>query len=212
MLFLSNRGGGGGGGGNSGGSSSGGGGGSSWFSSAEKKDPADLAKEWKRNLQKEMRHLDRDILNLKRQEDRAMKECKALAKKNQLSSAKVLAKEIARTRKTIERMHTSKAQMNSVCNNLQTSMCKCNPYDYNILSFPYNIFNCVSLAMLKMQGCIAKSADIMHAMNELVNIKDLKESMGSMAREMERAGLIEEMMSETMDMMDVSVLFSVVTL
>lgn len=124
MLFLANRGGGGGGGSSSSGGG-GGGGGSGWFSSAPKKDPAELAKEWKRNLQKEMRHLDRDILNIKRQEDRAMKECKALVKKNQVAAAKVLAKEIANTRRTVERMYTSKAQMNSVCNNLQTTMCKC---------------------------------------------------------------------------------------
>ncbi len=101
------------------------GGGSSSSSSASKKgDAFELGKEWKRNLQKEARKIDRDILNIKRQEDRAMKECQKLAKANQLSAAKILAKEIVRTRKTTERMYTTKAQLNSVANNLQTSMCK----------------------------------------------------------------------------------------
>lgn len=75
------------------------------------------------------------------------------------------------------------------------------------MMIPYNPVNThifTIVAMLKLQGCLAKSADIMHAMNELVSIKDMKESMGTMAREMERAGLIEELIGDTMDMMDVS--------
>lgn len=124
MLFLANSGG--------GKSSSSGSSGGSFFSSAPKKDPVDLAKEWKRNLQKEMRNIDRDILNIKRQEDRALKECKALVKKNHVSAAKILAKEVANTRKTITRMYTAKAQLNSVSNQLQTSVCK---YYYFLSSF-----------------------------------------------------------------------------
>ncbi|RYH27247.1 hypothetical protein EON65_13660 [archaeon] len=87
-------------------------------------DPQELAKEWKRNLQKEMRKIDRDIAGIKREEDRAVKECKRLAKANQLSSARILAKQIAATRKTVDRMHTTKAQLNSVSMNLQASACK----------------------------------------------------------------------------------------
>lgn len=71
-----------------------------------------------------MRRLDRDILNIKREEDKAVKEVKALIKKNQHNAAKVLAKQVVQTRRTTERLYTTKAQMNSVCNNLQTSMCK----------------------------------------------------------------------------------------
>jgi charged multivesicular body protein 3 len=117
--------------------SSGGGGKSSGNSPStakkSKDDPVELAKEWKRNLQKEVRKMDRDILAIKRQEDRAKKECQKLAKQNQLSSAKILAKEIVRTRKTIERMYVSKAQLNSVANNLQTSMCKSSCSDHPLL-------------------------------------------------------------------------------
>lgn len=39
--------------------------------------------------------------------------------------------------------------------------------------------------MVKVQGCIQKSADIMHTMNELVKVKDMSETMRQMAREME---------------------------
>eukprot|EP01031_Cornospumella_fuschlensis_P043931 gene43931-53711_t len=142
-------------------------------------DPQELAKEWKRNLQKEMRKIDRDIAGIKREEDRAVKECKRLAKANQLSSARILAKQIAATRKTVERMHTTKAQLNSVSMNLQASA-----------------------SMMKVQGCISKSADIMHSMNQLVSVKEISETMRSMAREMEKSGLIEEIVGDTMESLD----------
>jgi hypothetical protein len=98
--------------------------GSSWFGGDKPVDVGEQAKQWKRNLQKEMRHLDRDILNIKREEDKAAKEVKSLVKKNQVQAARILAKQIAQTRRTTERLFTAKAQMNSVCNNLQTSVCE----------------------------------------------------------------------------------------
>ena len=86
MMFLAN----------SGGGKSGGGGGSSssGFSlfGGKQKDPAELAKEWKRNLQKEMRKIDRDITDIRRQEEKSVKECKALAKAGRMNAVKVLAK------------------------------------------------------------------------------------------------------------------------
>ena len=51
------------------------------FFGTKKVDPIDQAKEWKRNLAKEARKLDRDILALQRAEKRAIKECKIYAKK-----------------------------------------------------------------------------------------------------------------------------------
>lgn len=41
-------------------------------------------------------------------------------------------------------------------------------------------------AMIKMKGCIEKSAEIMGSMNKLVNVKEISETMRDMAREMER--------------------------
>lgn len=92
-----------------------------------KQDTAEIAKEWKRNLQKEMRKIDRDIANIKREEDRASKECKKLAKAGQLSAAKILAREIVSTRRTIDRMHTTKTMLNSVSMNLQATACELRP-------------------------------------------------------------------------------------
>mmetsp|Transcript_33902 Transcript_33902/g.74659 ORF Transcript_33902/g.74659 Transcript_33902/m.74659 type:complete len:246 (-) Transcript_33902:139-876(-) len=178
MMFLANGGGGKSSGGGGGGSGSKGGGGG-FFGFGKKQDPYDLAKEWKREIQKQVRVMDRDILNIKRSEQRSVNECKALAKKNRMGAVRILAKEIASTRKTVERMYTAKAQLNSVASTLQTSM-----------------------SMMKLQGCMEKSAEIMTAMNKLVNIKEISLTMGKMAREMEKAGLVEEIIGDTMESME----------
>lgn len=126
-MFLANNGGGkGGAGGSKSSGSSGGGIFGGLFGGGERKstDPMDLAKQWKRNLQKEIRRMDRDISDIKRSEQRSLAECKALAKKGRISAVKILAKEIANTRKTVERMYTAKAQLSSVSSTLATSMCK----------------------------------------------------------------------------------------
>lgn len=142
-------------------------------------DPVDQAKQWKRNLQREINHMTRDITNLKRAEEKALKECKKLAQGGNLKAAKIMAREIVNTRKQIDRMYAANAQLNSVQMMLQTS-----------------------ISMLKMQGIMGKSVEIMHTMNQLINLPELKATMSSMAREMERAGLIDELVGDTMDALD----------
>jgi hypothetical protein len=124
MMFLANNGGGKSSGSSGGGSSSSSGGGFFGFG-AKKVDPVDLAKQWKREIAKQMRAMDRDISDIKRSEQRSINECKALAKKGRTGAIKILAKEIVNTRKTVERMYTAKAQLGSVSTALSTQMCKC---------------------------------------------------------------------------------------
>lgn len=81
-----------------------------------------------------------------------------------------MAKEIIRSRKAKERMYKSKAELNSVSMHLQQN-----------------------LATYKLAGAIKKSADVMRMMNSLIRLPQLNQTMMMMAREMEKAGLIEEM-------------------
>eukprot|EP01125_Pyxidicula_operculata_P005452 TRINITY_DN1934_c0_g5_i2.p1 TRINITY_DN1934_c0_g5~~TRINITY_DN1934_c0_g5_i2.p1 ORF type:complete len:137 (+),score=37.10 TRINITY_DN1934_c0_g5_i2:327-737(+) len=76
-------------------------------------------------------------------------------------------------------MHKSKAQINSVVMQLQHN-----------------------LSTYKMAGCIKKSTEIMQIMNRIVSMPELQKTMMMMAREMEKAGLIEEVVEETMNLDD----------
>jgi charged multivesicular body protein 3 len=57
----------------------------------------------------------------------------------------------------------------------------------------------VLLAMVKMGKTMAKSTQIMSAMNNLVRLPQLRQVMMAMAKEMSKAELIEDMMSDTLD-------------
>ncbi len=57
--------------------------------------------------------------------------------------------------------------------------------------------------MMKVAGMMAKSTQIMGLMNSLVKLPQINQVMMSMAREMEKAGLIEELMDGVMDDADV---------
>ena len=114
------------------------------FGAASKKlDPVEQAKEWKRKIQHESRSLDRDIAKIKQAEQKALAECKKLAKQGHEKAAKILAREVVNARTQQERLHVAKTQLNSVSMQLQTSV-----------------------ATMKMGACMTKSAEIMSVMNK----------------------------------------------
>lgn len=121
---------------------------------------------------------------MKKEEQKSLKECKKLVKEGQPNSAKILAKEIVNVRRTVDRMYATKAQLNSVIMNLQTAA-----------------------SMMKMQGAISKSNDIMRTMNQLINIPELKETMNTMSREMMKTGLIDEIMSDAFSSIEVRIIY-----
>lgn len=76
--------------------------------------PEEHVKKWKRELKHEERNLERTIREIDLQEQKTKREIKLLAKKGDLASAKILAKELLRSRKAKERLYKSKAELNSV--------------------------------------------------------------------------------------------------
>jgi len=147
------------------------------FGQQKKIDPVEEAKIWKRQLAKEMRRIDRSILEIQRAEKKSVSDCKAYAKKNNMEFVRTVAKMIVQTRKTIARMYTSKAQLQSVSDELQRS-----------------------IGLMKVGTIVEKSTAIMKNMSDLLKSADASASMASMAKEMQRAGLIEEMMDDAFAM------------
>eukprot|EP01102_Stenamoeba_stenopodia_P006757 TRINITY_DN1885_c0_g1_i1.p1 TRINITY_DN1885_c0_g1~~TRINITY_DN1885_c0_g1_i1.p1 ORF type:complete len:211 (-),score=53.23 TRINITY_DN1885_c0_g1_i1:102-734(-) len=138
--------------------------------------PDVLVKKWSRELQHEARLMDREIRVLDREELKTKMNIKQLAKKEDTASMKTLAKEIVRLRNAKTKLYKSKSQLLSVKMQLQTQ-----------------------LATLRMTRCLAKSTQVMTQMNNLIKLPQLQSTMMAMSREMEKAGLIEEMMSDTLD-------------
>lgn len=104
-------------------------------------------------------------------------------KKGDKGSAQILAKELIRARKAKENIYKSKAQLNSVTMQLQQN-----------------------LAQMKIAGTMQKSAQIMQMMNESVKLPQISQVMMTLGREMEKAGMIQEMMTDVLEQVQSSVL------
>jgi charged multivesicular body protein 3 len=110
------------------------------------------------------------------EELKVKKSLKEAAKKGDQKVCRMLAKEIIHSRKASTRIHTSKAQLNSIGMQLQQMM-----------------------AQVKVAGTLKKSTEIMKSVNRLVKLPEIGQQMQEMSREMMKAGVIEEMMEDSMD-------------
>lgn len=56
--------------------------------------------------------------------------------------------------------------------------------------------------MIRVTGCMQKSVEVMALMNSLMKVPQMNAVMMAMSREMEKAGLMEEMMDDTLSNME----------
>ena len=116
---------------------------------------------------------------IQKEEAKIKKSIKDTAKRGDVGTAKMLAKEIVRSRKAVNRLHTSKAQMNSVVMQMENQM-----------------------AQQKVTGHMQKSTEVMKMMSKLVKVSEVQEVMTNLQKEMCKAGVIEEMVDDAMDALD----------
>ncbi|KAL7413053.1 vacuolar sorting protein Vps24 [Mrakia frigida] len=143
------------------------------------KPPAEQLQEWQRKVKKEQRTLDKEIRELESARSKARSQLKALAQKNDVKSARMLAKEVVRSNKQVDRLHVSKARLSSVGMQLTHQS-----------------------AMLKVTGSLQKSTEIMKLSNQLIKLPELSAAMRQMSMEMTKAGIMEEMLDDTLESLD----------
>ncbi|KAK4046990.1 Vacuolar protein-sorting-associated protein 24 [Microbotryomycetes sp. JL201] len=141
--------------------------------------PEERVKQWQRQLKQQSRMLDREIRQLDTANSKVKQDVKRLALKGDTKNAKLLARELVRSNRQKDRLHTSQARVNSI--NMQLSH---------------------QLATLKITGSLQKSAEIMKLSNQLVSVPQLSATMRNMSEEMMKAGILSEMMDETMESLD----------
>ena len=114
--------------------------------------------------------------DIQREEKKVEKSIKDCAKRNDVRSMKLLAKEAISSRRTTARLYQNKAQMNSVSMMLSEQ-----------------------LATIKAVGHLTKSTEVLKCMNSLVKNKQICETMREMSKEMMKSGLIEEMVNDVFE-------------
>lgn len=123
--------------------------------------------------------MDRQIRRIGREEEKAKRTLKEAAKKNDREACLIMAKELVHTRKAVSRIYASKAHINSVVMQMR------NQY-----------------ATQRLAGSIQKSTEVMKSMQRLVRIPEIMATMRELSKEMTKAGIMEEMLEDTMESLD----------
>ncbi|CDO75572.1 hypothetical protein BN946_scf184858.g12 [Trametes cinnabarina] len=108
---------------------------------------------------------------------KAQQTVKQLAKKGDIKSARIMAREVVRSHKQMDRLSVSKATLGSIGHQLNQQ-----------------------LAMAKVTGSLQKSTEIMKLSNSLIKLPQISQAMREMSMEMTKAGIMEEMLDDTLQM------------
>ncbi|CAG8532031.1 9766_t:CDS:2 [Ambispora gerdemannii] len=147
----------------------------------KKANPDEMVRKWRQSIRAQERALDRQLRGMDTEEQKLKRTLKQMAKKNDVKNAKILARELVRSRKQRDRIYTSKAQLNSIIMQLQHQ-----------------------LATLKVSGTLQKSTEVMKMVNTLAKLPEISKSMQELSMEMMKAGIIDEMIEDTMESLEES--------
>jgi len=130
----------------------------------------------KRTINKAIRELDRERNNLSQQEKKLIAEIKTMAKKGQMNSTKILAKDLVRTRNYQQKFMEMRCQLQGVNLRLQTMK-----------------------STESMSSAMKGVTQVMVRMNKQMNIPALNNIMKEFMQENERMEMIQEVMADTID-------------
>lgn len=147
-----------------------------------KPDPAEQKRKCDQLIRKNVRALDRDISNMKVLESKTRNYILQASKraernpaqaKQARQEARTFAKELVGIRKQAGRLHTSKAQLQSV--QMQVNE---------------------AYSIRKIEGSLKVSTGIMKDINTLIKLPELSGTMQELSQELMKAGIIEEMVGD----------------
>ncbi|KAG0225334.1 ESCRT-III subunit protein did4 [Actinomortierella wolfii] len=138
--------------------------------------PAEALRAHQRALTKAQRELDRERMKLEQQEKKLIVDIKKTAKAGQMNACKVMAKDLVRTRRYIQKFYAMKTQLQAV--GLRIQGLRSNQ---------------------QMAEAMRGATKAMGAMNRSMNLPQIQKIMMDFERENEMMDMKEEMMSDTID-------------
>lgn len=144
-----------------------------WF---HRKTPEEMMKEYKRSLDRTIRDLERERGKMQQSEKKLMGEMRKCAKQDQIDSVRIMAKDLVRTRKYVQKFARMKAQIQAVSLKLTTMAS--------------------TGQMSKAMRGVAKA---MAAMNAKMNIPAMQAVMREFERQNEMMSMKDEMMNDAID-------------
>ncbi|KAI8622423.1 Snf7 family [Chytriomyces sp. MP71] len=141
-----------------------------------RKTPAQKLKEHQRSLNKAVRDLDRERTKLETQEKKLISDIKKSAKANQMNACKIMAKDLVRTRRYVQKFYQMRTQLQAVGLRIQTMSS--------------------NQAMADAMRGVTKA---MRSMNKAVNLPQLTQIMMDFEKESDMMDMKEEMMNDAID-------------
>ena len=140
------------------------------------KTPAEKMKEYQRSMKKSIREMDRERTGLERREKKLMTDIKKEAKAGRNDSAKIMARDLVRTRGYIKKMYKMKSHMEAISLRLTTMQ-----------------------STQQMAQAMKGVTKVMGKMNAKMNIPQIQSIMMEFEKQNEVMGMKEEMMDDAMD-------------
>ena len=147
-------------------------------------DIKEYQRKYKRDLQKQIRDMDKQITNVERERTRAENDLKKEVQKG-VAGDKFKKQMYAR-----QVLQCNKLKQNQLINKGKIQGCQ-----YALDQY---------FASVKIGQVVGQSAEILKALNQSMNIKEIQKEMGEMGRELEKMGIINEMVQDAMDIDDSS--------
>jgi len=141
-----------------------------------RKTPAEMLRQHQRALQKAQRELDRERVKLEAQEKKLISDIKKTAKANQLNACKVMAKDLVRTRRYVQKFYQMKTQLQAVGLRIQTLR-----------------------SNQQMAEAMKGATKAMASMNRTMNLPAIQNIMMEYEKESEIMDMKEEMMNDVID-------------
>lgn len=139
--------------------------------------PQEQLREHRRGLKRGMRELDRERNRLQLEEKKLVAEIKKLAKQNQIGPLKVMAKDLVRLRRHVNKFYEMRSQLQGVDLRLQTMR-----------------------STQAMSEALRGVTPALASFNKQMNMPELNKMMQEFYRENQRMEMTEEMMGEAVDM------------
>lgn len=130
----------------------------------------------KRMINRSIRELERERMNLQAQEKKIIVDIKAAAKNNQLNSVKIMAKDLVRTRKYQSKFYEMKSHLQGVQLRMQTIK-----------------------STEAMARSMAGATKAMTALSKALNLPGLTQILQEFQQETEKLGITQEVMGDTID-------------
>ncbi|MBW0463139.1 hypothetical protein O181_002854 [Austropuccinia psidii MF-1] len=140
------------------------------------KTPAERLREHQRSLQKATRELDRERTKLEAQEKKLIIDIKTNAKKGQMNSCKVMARDLVRTRRYVAKFYSMRTQLQAVGLRLQTMR-----------------------SNQQMAEAMRGATRAMGMMSRTMNLPQIQKILLEFERETSVMDMKEEMMNEAVD-------------